>query len=228
MNQAMSSIRHTLDRIGSGFNQRVRMGKRLAIGFGSASLAFALTAGTVAATATQYQFEMVPSGGAAQCLPNARANVQITQLGPVEVMRINATGLPPNIGLSTFITQVPNPPFGVSWYQGELDTDRHGHGSQRYIGRFNIETFALALDKAPAPVINAEGPLPDASENVPFNPVRTLHVGMWFGDPADAKAAGCGDLVTPFDGDREAGIQVLSTRNFPDLEGPLRNVVPAD
>ncbi len=44
---------------------------------------------------------------------------------------------------------------------------------------------------------------------------------MWFSDPADAAAAGCAGTSTPFDGDHVAGIQVLNTRNFPNLEGPL-------
>lgn len=37
----------------------------------------------------------------------------------------------------------------------------------------------------------------------------------------DAAAAGCGDEVTPFNGDHTAGIQVLSSRGFADAEGPL-------
>ena len=36
--------------------------------------------------------------------------------------------------------------------------------------------------------------------------------------------AGCGNTVTPFDGDYEAGIQALSTRNFAALNGPLGRI----
>jgi hypothetical protein len=51
--------------------------------------------------------------------------------------------------------------------------------------------------------------------------VQTDHLGMWFADPADAVTAGCPSTVTPFDGDHNAGIQVLNTSNFPDNQGPL-------
>ena len=52
--------------------------------------------------------------------------------------------------------------------------------------------------------------------------VELDHLGMWFADPADAVSAGCPDTVTPFDGDHEAGIQVLNTSDFADDNGPLR------
>jgi hypothetical protein len=41
-----------------------------------------------------------------------------------------------------------------------------------------------------------------------------------------AAAAGCPSTVTPFNGDHTAGIQVLSTRNFDDDQGPLRQLAP--
>jgi len=37
---------------------------------------------------------------------------------------------------------------------------------------------------------------------------------------------GCPDTVTPFNGEHRAGIKALSTRNFPDDRGPLREVAP--
>lgn len=42
---------------------------------------------------------------------------------------------------------------------------------------------------------------------------------------ADAKRAGaaCPDDVTPFNGEHNAGVQVLSTRNFPN-HGPLARI----
>ena len=41
-------------------------------------------------------------------------------------------------------------PFGVSWYQGSIQTDKHGRGSRQFVGRFNIETFTVANNSAPA------------------------------------------------------------------------------
>jgi hypothetical protein len=64
----------------------------------------------------------------------------------------------------------------------------------------------------------------DAEKNPAFDPVHTLHLGLWFGDPEDAEDAGCSDTVTEFDGDHEAGIQAFSTRNFPNLKGLLGKI----
>jgi hypothetical protein len=44
---------------------------------------------------------------------------------------------------------------------------------------------------------------------------------LWFDSPA---AAGCAGTTTPFNGDHTAGIQALSTRNFPDDQRPLRQL----
>ena len=56
-------------------------------------------------------------GAGASCLAHAGATVKVTNNGPVEVMTIDAHGLPKNTEFDVFITQVPNAPFGISWYQ---------------------------------------------------------------------------------------------------------------
>ena len=63
----------------------------------------------------------------------------------------------------------------------------------------------------------------DANEGVKFAPIHTFHLGVWFADPKDAKDAGCSNTSTPFDGDHEAGIQALSSRNFTG-GGPLGTI----
>ena len=67
-----------------------------------------------------------------------------------------------------------------------------------------------------------EFPIRDASSNPATARVHQYHLGLWFNDPAAAQAAGCGGAVTPFNGDHHAGVQVLSTRQAPALNGPLR------
>jgi hypothetical protein len=168
-------------------------------------------------------FKMVVSAGAKTCLPNASATVEITPAGPVDVMEVTVQGLPPNTDFDYFVIQVPKAPFGVSWYQGDIQTDKSGRGHQRFVGRFSIETFAVAPGSAPAPVV-FNGPFPDASLNPPFNPIQMYHLGAWFNSPQSALAAGCPATITPFNGEHNAGIQVLNTSNFPDDHGPLRNV----
>ncbi len=90
--------------------------------------------------------------------------------------------------------------------------------THQFFGIFSSETHVLAPGSVAAPQTD---PGIDAVTNPATAPVHMYHLGMWFSDPADAAAAGCPGTSTPFDGDHVAGIQVLNTRNFPNLEGPL-------
>ena len=185
---------------------------------------------TVAAFNHRINFQMVRSTGAvaANCIPNARAEVRISSLGPVEVMTVDIQGLPPNREFDFFVIQIPNAPFGLAWYQGDIQTDGQGEGHQLFVGRFNRETFIVAQPPGgqPAPVVHNQPPFPDASMNPATEPIHTYHLGLWFGSPAAAQAAGCPNTVTRFNGDHRAGIQALSTGNFGNLNGPLRQLAP--
>jgi hypothetical protein len=169
---------------------------------------------------------MVRSAAAvsAGCLNGANAAVTIQSQGPVEVMRVSADHLPRNTDFDFFVIQVPDAPFGISWYQGDLESNSAGHASGTFIGRFSIETFAVAPNVAPAPRVFNRPPFPDAAQNPAFGPVQMYHLGLWFNSPKDAAAAGCPGTVTPFNGEHHAGVQALSTRNFPDQAGPLRQI----
>ena len=175
-------------------------------------------------------FQMVRSAGAvaANCIPNARAAVRVASLGPVEVMTVDVGGLPPNREFDFFVIQNPDAPFGLAWYQGDIETDAHGEGHQLFVRRFNIETFIVAQPPGgqPAPVVHDQPPFPDASMNPATEPVHTFHLGLWFGSPEAAQAAGCPNTVTRFNGDHNAGIQALSTRQFSKLQGPLMFLTP--
>jgi len=171
-------------------------------------------------------FKMVVSAGAKGCLPYATATVRIEPAGPVETMDVTVQGLPANTDFDFFVLQVPKAPFGVSWYQGDIQTDKNGRGHERFVGRFSIETFAVAPGSAPAPAV-FNGPFPDATLNPGFNPIQMYHLGLWFNSPTDAQNAKCPATVTPFNGEHNAGIQVLNTSNYPDDHGPLRDVNPA-
>jgi hypothetical protein len=195
-----------------------------------AALSLLLTVSPLAAAPDDSEnsttFNMVVSAGAKTCVPNASATVTITPAGPVEIMDVTVQGLPTNTEFDFFVIQVPKAPFGVSWYQGDIVTDKQGRGHERFVGRFSVETFAVAPGSAPAPVVFS-GPFPDASLNPSFNPIQMYHLGLWFGSPNSAQAAGCPAAVTPFNGEHNAGIQALNTSNFPDDHGPLRNVTPS-
>ncbi len=87
-------------------------------------------------------------------------------------------------------------------------------------GIFSEELFVFAPGSVKAPQVDKF----DAKKNPTFKPVHTYHLGLWFGSKQEAEAAGCPGTVTQFDGDHKAGIQAFSTRNFPDLKGPLRQI----
>lgn len=169
------------------------------------------------------EFNMVVSAGAKTCAPKATATVKIRPAGAVEIMDVAVEGLPANTDFDFFVIQVPKAPFGVAWYQGDIVTDKNGRGRQEFVGRFNVETFAFAQGSAPAPVVFS-GAFPDASLNPSFNPIQMYHLGLWFDSPDAAQKAGCPATVTAFNGQHNAGIQVLNTSNFADDHGPLRDV----
>ena len=88
--------------------------------------------------------------------------------------------------------------------------------------------FGLSLRPAGYDAAGAAGAViaafPDGSVNPPFNPIQMYHLGLWFDSPQAAQAAGCPATETPFNGEHNAGIQVLNTSNFADNQGPLRGV----
>jgi hypothetical protein len=175
-------------------------------------------------------FDMVVTQAARNCLPNAHAQVQIRASDTTDDLSIAAVGLPPNTDLDLFVIQVPNAPFGLAWYQGNLQTDDKGNAMQHFGGRFSIRTFIVAPGVAAAPVVfpvvSNGSQFPDAVKNPATGPIHTYHLGLWFNSPTDAQSAGCPNTVTPFNGEHNAGIQVLNTSDFADNSGPLRNLIP--
>jgi hypothetical protein len=179
----------------------------------------------------EFKFDMVRNPGLNAAfpnfLPNAHGRVKIESVGPVEIMDVKVEGLPPNTDFDFFVIQVPKAPFGLAWYQGDIETNKNGVGHGTFIGRFSIETFIVATPPAaPAPLVFNDQPFPDASTNPTTNPVQLYHLGLWFNNPQDAFNAGGPKTVTPFNGEHNAGVQILDTSNFPDDFGPLRHVTP--
>ena len=184
-------------------------------------------AGTAVAGGKNTSFRVVrPVAAPSGCLEGASGGVAIRSLGPVEVMTVRVENLPPNTKFNLFVLQLPKEPFGIAVYEGDIETNANGQGKGRFIGRFNAETFVMAPDTGPAPVVHGGGSHPGASTNPPFAPIHTFHLGLFFDSPGAARRGGCPDTVTPFNGEHRAGIKALSTRNFPDDRGPLREVAP--
>jgi hypothetical protein len=197
-----------------------------AVVFGAASMSGQAAPADPSRTSTPAAtFKMIRStaAAAAHCLPQAEATVKIFKLEGAERMTITATGLRPNTEFDLFVIQGPDAPFGMSWYQGDMESNQWGTASRSFVGRFNEETFSVAPGTLPAPVVH-HSPIADASSNPATAPLHQYHLGLWFNSPADAAAAGCGNAVTPFNGEHNAGVQVLSTRQFPVTNGPLHRV----
>lgn len=67
--------------------------------------------------------------------------------------------------------------------------------------------------------------------SIPILLVRAhqYHLGLWFNNPKVPFGLGCepgatAPIVTPFNGNQHAGIQVLNTAQFPVDAGPLSHV----
>ena len=183
----------------------------------------ALAAAAAFAVDDTTSFKMVRSEAAVdnECLKGAKAHVDVrTTPTDNQIMDVTLKNAPKNTEFELFVTQQPNKPFGSSWYQADFETNNQGQGEVRARGIFSEELFVFAPGSVKAPQVDKF----DAEKNPAFDPVHTLHLGLWFGDSEDAEDAGCSDTVTGFDGDHEAGIQAFSTRNFPNLKGPLGKI----
>jgi hypothetical protein len=177
----------------------------------------------------QFTFPMVRSTAVqtagTSCLPNATATITITRHNQNDVMAVRVAGVQPGTDFDLFVLQIPDKPFGVAWYQSDLDTDATGTGSVLVQGIFNAETFSLSQGGvAGGSAVGSATAV--TSTNVTFQPTNQYHLGLWFATPADAQKNGCPTTVTPFNGEQNAGIQALSTRNFAAGLGPIAAIRP--
>ena len=180
-----------------------------------AFLAFGGSAFAQATNQINFTFAMVPTGSTEACIPGAKGRVTITHsLELVENMHVEVTGLPKNTDFDLFVIQVPNAPFGLSWYMGDMLTDNNGEAVGDFVGRFQIGTFIVAPGIAPAPEVLSD----DATSNPATGPVQLYHLGLWFDSPADAAKAGCESTVTPFNSTHNAGVQILNTSQLWEFE----------
>jgi hypothetical protein len=198
----------------------------LVAALGLAGVAMATPVSPADSFGNNFIFSMVPTGGAEPCIAKATGRVTITSFDVVENMHVEVRNLPANTDFDLFVIQVPNFPFGMSWYMGDMLTDNNGTAVADFIGRFSEGTFSVAIGTVPAPVVSGHK---DAGSNPvtgtsPNFAIQQYHLGLWFDTPADAGKAGCATTETPFNSTQSAGVQILNTSNFPDNAGPLRHV----
>jgi hypothetical protein len=144
-----------------------------------------------------FTFNLVPaSDPIAACLPNAAARVTVfprEEIRGVDTLDLHATGLRPNTTFAVFLTEMPVPPFGAVQYIGDFTTNAAGIGSVR-VDAIIDEAFAF--------------------NNITGVRIDLNHVVFWFADPNDDEDCVPGSGPTPFDGDGEAGVAAMSSKNF--------------
>jgi hypothetical protein len=161
---------------------------------------------------SSFSFKLVPATGITACLPKASGHVTITTGSLNDTMVVTVTGMPANTGFDLFVIQQPAKPFGVSWYQTDIQANSSGTGSATVRGVFDSETFSVS-----------------PGGTTTFAPTHQYHLGLWFNDPNVPFNLGCepgatSPVITPFNGEQNAGIQALNTSNFPIAAGPLSHV----
>jgi len=162
-------------------------------------------AGSIEASASsrhsnKVEFDLAAASPAiAACLPNAKAKVEVqltTDAKGFDTFEIEGRGLFPNQAYTVFLLEQPGSPFGAAEYIGDFTTNGRGRGEGK---------FRLIVEEAFSSTI------------VGGNRVRAElnHVGFWTADATadDACFPGGGGPVTPFDGDNEAGAQVMNSAN---------------
>ena len=206
--------RRTLARIGVGVGAAAAA-SALAVSLGLTAASAAPVTTLAAAQASHdgaFTFGLVPSPGIKACVPHLGGFVTIFPGSQNDVMQVTIFGAPRNADFDLFVIQQPLKPFGVSWYQSDVQANNHGYGRATVRGIFDDETFSVS-----------------PGGTTTFPPTHQYHLGLWFDDPSVPFKLGCepgaaAPIVTPFNGTQHAGIQALNTSQFPVNAGPLSRV----
>ena len=209
--------RRTMSRMALGLGATAAAGTlAISLGLTAASAAPADPAAPATNLAASHDgaftFPLKPSPGIQACLPHLGGWVTIIPTSENDIMHVSIFGAPRGADFDLFVIQQPLKPFGVSWYQTDVNADNHGNGQATVRGIFNVETFSVS-----------------PGGTTTFSPTHQYHLGLWFNDPSVPFNLGCEPgatmpIVTPFNGEQHAGIQALNTSDFPDNAGPLSHV----
>lgn len=160
-----------------------------------ATIAAPAAAPQAARPAPTAKVTLTPSSSAlATCFPHARAHVVVgltTDKRGKDTFVIRSRGLKPYTDFTVFLIEQPGAPFGAAEYIGDIRTDRYGRASN---------AFKLIVEEA------------FAFDNATHSRTDLNSVGVWFADPKDDDGClGAASPVTGFDGDAEAGVQMLNS-----------------
>jgi len=143
------------------------------------------------------KFKLTPSSDKiAKCMPKVKVNVAVsleTDAKGFDVFTLDMVYAQPNTSFTIFLLEVPASPFGAAEYIGDANTDKNG--------KAHVELKLIVEEGFSSTLVG------DTRVRKELN-----HVGMWFADQKDDdKCIGKSDVVTPFDGDNEAGVQAFNT-----------------
>ena len=153
------------------------------------------TADAAARPANQVKLSFTPSSPQlAACFPHAWAQAKVnltTDAIGKDTFHIRAGGLQPNTTFTLFLIEKAASPFGAVEYFGDFTTNRYGQAHN---------DFQLIVEEA------------FAFNNETLARTDLNSVGFWFGDStADDACLGTASPVTGFDGDAEAGVQMMNS-----------------
>lgn len=133
----------------------------------------------------------------ASCLPNATAEVTVSpneETEGVDTLKLQAQGLPSNTTFAVFLTEMPIPPFGAVQYIADFTTNGAGSGA--------VTVNAIIVDAFSSTLVDSTRVRKELN-----------HVVFWFADPAADEFCVPASTPTPFDGDGEAGVAAMSSKN---------------
>jgi hypothetical protein len=156
-------------------------------------------------------FSLKPSAAltSLSCLqPNgktATAKATVTRGSLNDTLTLKLSGFKPNLGFDLFTVQLNAPPFGLAWYQSDIETDSTGAAT--------VTIKTILLDQ----IFGFSG-----GGTQTFAPVNTFHVGFWFDSPQEAQPClSTPAPTTPFNGEHTAGPLAFITSPGPSGLGPL-------
>jgi hypothetical protein len=87
----------------------------------------------------------------ANCIANASGTIELFKLDGAEKMVVNVSGLPANTEFDVFVIQVPDADFGLSWYQGDLQTEVAGRALRSSLAGSTSRPLSSHLRESPRP-----------------------------------------------------------------------------
>jgi hypothetical protein len=133
-------------------------------------------------------FSLVPASSTlVPCLQapgkTAKATVKVTRGSLNDTLTVTVSGFKPHLGFDIFTISDTAKPFGLAWYQSDLESNATGGGSATIKTKLLDEMFGALNGSV----------------------TQVTHIGFWFNKPSDAATCGFAGPPTPFNGEHDAG-----------------------